>query len=610
MRWLCAVVVLSCVLVGGVYAQSLDEGRLQVDSIAVIPFVNDSGDPRWDSLASSMASTIRLSLALSGQFDYRGVDPFDPFSEQGAVQLARLAREERIDAIVIGRIVRESSGRLLLTSSVYGNTQGRIIGEESREAFDDLDVIDAADELVLVSTSAILGFRVDFGAILLRPDRADIPYRVYLDGNPIGETIAAIPQVLVGRRRIEISVETRRGEQFVYSTDRLVRPGEALEVSFSVPNIATGSVDEISMLHEIAASLLGQYSDIQIARDALRESAVMIPEDGAGAVQDRYLEQKTLELAWDLEEEFLALDPARYADGGDYLPGSPFHFVARSRDFLSSQEPTARDPRVRERVQRNGAAHLLLLQLRWAQLLSQGRWDEAQALLDDMERVEDDFSLSRFVRVSQLRRSFDTAIATSETYDERRSRPWPYLTGGIGIGLASYGGYLLATDAVGNKINDAEDIHALYGAETDPAEVVRLREEANDAYDEAELFEALQWSSIAVGGVVAIVSAIRVFQNRRAGDVYLRDWARERYGRLMTVAAQAFPGDERTRVTGFRVLVLGPYEETVGLDDRVDLLPFVSEAAIGERFSTSRSAVVTEDASRLMDGSSRLVVLR
>ena len=605
-RSLWTTIVLLGIAVGAVGAQTVDGVRLEAESITVIPFVNDSGDPQWDSLATAMSSTIRLSTQLSGQFDYRHVEPFDPYAERGSLRLARVARENRIDAVVFGRVARDVNGRITLTAAVYGNEQGRIIGEETREAFGDFDVLDAADELVLLSTSAILGYRVDYGAILLQPNRQDIPYRVYIDGIPVGESLEAVPLVLVGRRTVEISVSGRRGEQFIYSADRLVRPGEALDVVFDLPNVLVGSVDEIAVHQDLAESLLGQYGDLDVAREALAQSAAMLGPDASGVRAEQAIEQEILETAWDLEEEFIANTPGRYALDGEYTAGSPFTFVARSRELAESRD--IGDSRLNERIQRNGAAHLLMLQLRWAQLLAEERWEDAQVLLGDMDVIEETFGLSEYLRVSQLQRSLESALRTYETYEARRSRPWPYATGALGIGIAGYGGYLLATDVVGRTTDDADGIYGRYLAETDPAEVVRLRDEANDTYDEAELFELIQWTSIAVGGIVAVVSAIRVVQNRRAGDVYLPGWARERYGRLMDVAEAVFSGDG-TQGTQ-TVLVLGPYAGAVRLADRIDLLPLLGDAVPGEPFFVSRPRVVAEDASRLMDDSSRLVVLR
>lgn len=605
-RPLWTVLLLLLVVAGRVCSQ--DGLRLEAESITVIPFVNDSGDPQWDSLASAMSGTIRLSIQLSGQFDYREVEPFDPFEERGLLRLARTARENRIDAVVIGQIGREANGRISLTAAVYGNQQGRIIGEETREAFGDFDVLDAADELVLVSTSAILGYRVDYGAILLRPNRDDVPYQVYIDGNPVGESPAAVPQVLVGRRRVEISLVGRRGEQFVYSADRLVRPGEALDVVFDLPNVLIGTIDEITIHQQLAASLLGQYDDRDVAREALARSAGLLGPDASELRAEQATEQQILEIAWDLEEEFLGITPERYEPSGDYAGGDPFAFVAGSRERVERGD--INDPRVLERIERNGAAHLSMLHLRWAQLLAEERWDDAYALLADMEAVETAFSLSRYLRVPPLRRSLEGALATYETYEARRARPWPYLTGGLGLGAAGYGGFLLATGAVDSKTDDADEIYERYNAATDPSEVSRLREEANDAYDEAELFEIVQWTSLAVGGVVAVASTIRVLRNRRAGEVYLRGWARERYGRLMDVAAQVFHGEDRGRDGTLPVLLLGPYEGVVTVGDRVDFLPVVVPAQPGEPLSVSRPRAAAEDASRLMSWASRLMVLR
>ncbi len=580
--------------------------RLSANSIAVLPFVNETGDPRWDSLAQSLADTISLTVQLSGQFVYREIEGFDPYASDGSIQLRRTAAATRTDAIVFGRLRRTATGRVELEAALFGRNRNTVIGRETREAFGDFDILDAADELVLIATSAILGFRVDFGALLLRPDRDDIPFRVYVDGVAIGDQITGVPQLLVGQRTIEIAVLGSGREQFVYSADRLIRPGEAVDIAISLPDVVRGTRSEVDARHEFVNSLLGQYAEAHVARAALEESARLIDvSDGAQAE-----EQRVLEASWDLEGEFASLTIDRYRLDGDYVPEEPFAFIERATELAEQEPEITGDLRVSSRIERNATAHLALLRLRWSFLLANDRWEEAQSLLEDITAVGEQFELAHIGANRRTVRQFDTALATAETFRDRSSRRWPYVGGAVGLGAIGYGGYLLAADAVGTAIDDADRTFDDYQAASDPATAERLRARANDQYDEAELLEIVQWSSIAFGVAVAVASGVVGIRNRRAAENYLRGWARDRHGREIALAERLFDGSLELSDGESSVLLVGPPEASITIGRQVDVLPTLVVSASGTSLATSRPTVVATDASRLLDSGLQVMVVR
>jgi TolB-like protein len=595
--------IVGTLLAAQIHGQEQPTRQLEAERLAVLPFINATGDPQWDSLADSMSDTIDLTVRLSAQFDVREIDAFDPYSDRGLVTLAAIAQRQRIGAVVFGRIAREPNGRIALTASVFGVEQGRVIGEQTRVAFGEFDILDAADELVLLSTSAIVGYRVDYGALVFQPDRDDVPYRVFIDGVRIGDNVETIPQVLFGRRTIEIAIVSGENEQIVYSADRLVRPGEAVELAFSLPSVIRTVADEIRIRHTVARTLLGQYEEAEIALEALAESRALIRDDG-----DLIREQAILESAWALDDEYATLDPARYSVGeGDYQPGTPFSFIAETVSIAERSDGS--DPRVSARIERNAATHMLLIHLHWAQNLARSRWNGAVAALEDMEALEERFNLARYLSTGPYRENMERAVAQYRSLQSRRTRPWPYLTGAIGVGVAGFGGYLLATDAVGSAVEKADDTYDDYQAATDGQSASRLRGKAQDQYDQAELLELAQWGALSTGGVVAILSAIRVIQNRRAGDTYLRRWAREQHGREIDIAERIL-SDDPDEADNVAIVVLGPVDEPVSFGDRIDILPAIIDLPAGRRLDTNRPWVVVEDGQRLYGDDVRLAVVR
>lgn len=551
----------------------------------MIPFVNTTEFDQWDLLARDMTETVRLTLALGERFDV--VDPdtsgIDPYAPEGPLELRRIAEARRIDGAVIGRISELDNGRVELETSVWSNLTGQIIGSERREAFGSFDILDAADELVSLTTSAMLGYRVDFGGIVLTPSRNDVEYSVSIDGNAVGTGVRSIPQVLVGQRRIEISVVISGREQLVYSAERRIRPGEAIEISFGLPRVTRREQREILTRHELATELLGQPDRYRIAFEALSESrSLLAAAQGSDTTDVLRGRQRTLERAWQLDEEFFRLTLSAVQEREvetEILPAS----------YDMATNAGATDPVISDRVQRNGAAYYHMLRILWADSLGAARWDAAQAQLDRMETVVTEFDLD-WLRSEVLadRRAFAGAMSEADRVQVRRRRPWPYLGVALGLGGMGYGGYLLATEA------------DVFPGERDTI--------AGQEFARSDL---LQWGSIGVGGAVTAISAAVLVRNLRAGENYLRDWARSEYGfeidrssQILGAVGSDDTGDSAT------VLVLGPNDRLVSVDGNPRSLPILLEQEPGLPLPLDASAVVSEERTRLFERGVSVMVVR
>ncbi|MFW5694219.1 MAG: hypothetical protein ACOCYB_03560 [Alkalispirochaeta sp.] len=580
------VLSIAVLAAGNLGAQPVDQRPGEgIDRIVVVPFVNSTDVDQWDNLARDMTETIRLTLLLGERYDVVNPDlsEIDPYAPDGPLTLRRIADDRRIEAAVIGRISETDNGRVELEASVWSNATGQIVGSQKREAFGSFDILDAADELVALATSALLGYAVDFGAIVLEPSRSDVEYTVSIDGHPVGVGVRSIPQVLVGQRRIDVSVTVAGQEQLVYSAERRIRPGEAIEVSFGLPRVTRQEQREILTRHELARNLLGQPDDFRLAFEALTESrsrlAAAQASDTIAALRER---QTTLERAWQLDEEFFRLTVSTVEqDGGTeaILPGT-----YRLIGSINSS-----DAAISSRVRRNGAAYYHMLRMLWAEDLGSARWDAAGDRLDVMESVVADFDLEWLrTEVTSDRRKYRTALDEADRVRMRRRRPWPYIGIALGLGGVGYGGYLVATEA------------DVFPGERD---TIMGREFARS--------DVLQWGSIGVGGAITAISTAVLVRNLRADENYLREWARSEYGfeidRVDEIRSVIDTADDVDAAT---VVVLGPADRLVAVDGRPQSLPLQLRQDPGHPLVIDAPVVVSDDRTRLYGSGVSFMIVR
>lgn len=101
----------------------------QIDSIAVMPFVNESGDPEMEYLSDGMTETLISTLiqlpdltvkARSSVFRYKGKEMDAP----------TIGKELNVQAILNGRVVQRNDGLTLYLELVDSLTGNRIWGEQ------------------------------------------------------------------------------------------------------------------------------------------------------------------------------------------------------------------------------------------------------------------------------------------------------------------------------------------------------------------------------------------------------------------------------------------------------------------------------------------------
>ncbi len=600
---------MSALLFAIVVPLSAQKRTTGLERLAVVPFVNQTGNAQWDVLAASLTDTILLTLRLAEQVTVRDIGTPDPFSDAGRAEIVRAGRESRLDAILVGRLGLAEADRVTIETGLYAPSANDVVATESRTAFGAFDVLDAADELVVAVTSAITGYPVDFGALILEPSRADVVFRVYLDGALVGENINGIPQVLVGERRLDVTVVSRAGEQLVYSADLLIRAGEANTVSFPLPEITRTEADMIDTRIAFAErnfAVSGAESAVQAALDEVRD--LIAGADRPGDEAALVLVQSLV----DVEREFRRIDPAGYLFADSALRASEAIPVAWTfrKDLQNGGD------KLGKRIRRTALAHLHMTRIAFALTLSESNWERADLLLDEIEQTQAEFGLGDAVLSERQINAYREARETSDRLVRRRRRPVPYLLSLVGAGGVGYGSYLVYTDAVGETIDDADALYEEYLA-AGPDTVSTKRRAAEEKYDEAEFTELVQWSTIGAGAVTLVTGLLLAVRNIRQSDTYMRDWADDRYPRLMAVAngvAEYLEDDGRGRRsdTGEAeradLLIVGPESIVTLPDGGVDAMPLLVSVPAGEALVLDRAAVVPSDSTRVWERGFHLVV--
>ncbi len=134
---LIVVAVAVAVLVGGFFGYKYLSPTKQIQSIAVMPFVNDSGNPDTEFLSDGMTETLINSLsqipnlsvkARSSVFRYKGKE-IDP---------KKVATELGVQAILTGRVVQRGDQLTLSVELIDGLTENTIWGNKYERKGSDL----------------------------------------------------------------------------------------------------------------------------------------------------------------------------------------------------------------------------------------------------------------------------------------------------------------------------------------------------------------------------------------------------------------------------------------------------------------------------------------
>ncbi len=137
---LIAVLLLALTGIGYWYWSRRDAGGNQVNSIAVLPFVNESGNPEVEYLSDGMTESLINSLsnlpnlsvkARNSVFRYKGAN----------IDEKRIRQELSVDALLLGRVLQRGDNVTLYLSLVDARTGASLWGEQYDRKMQDIAVL-------------------------------------------------------------------------------------------------------------------------------------------------------------------------------------------------------------------------------------------------------------------------------------------------------------------------------------------------------------------------------------------------------------------------------------------------------------------------------------
>ncbi|HEY3129609.1 MAG TPA: tetratricopeptide repeat protein, partial [Acidobacteriota bacterium] len=136
-RWWILVAILIIVAAAGVYYFSFMHGAKNIDSLAVLPFVNANADPNTEYLSNGITESVINSLSQipdlrivprSMVFRYKGQE-MDP---------AKIGRELKVRAVLTGRVVQRGDTLNIQAELIDLATESQLWGQQYSRKLSDL----------------------------------------------------------------------------------------------------------------------------------------------------------------------------------------------------------------------------------------------------------------------------------------------------------------------------------------------------------------------------------------------------------------------------------------------------------------------------------------
>ena len=135
-----ALLLIALIGIGYWYWSTRGAGASQIDSIAVLPFVNESGNPDVEYLSDGMTESLINSLtnvpnlsvkARNSVFRYKGAN----------IDEKRIGQDLSVDALLLGRVLQRGDNVTLYLSLVDARTGASLWGEQYDRKMQDIAVL-------------------------------------------------------------------------------------------------------------------------------------------------------------------------------------------------------------------------------------------------------------------------------------------------------------------------------------------------------------------------------------------------------------------------------------------------------------------------------------
>ncbi|MEX2443760.1 MAG: hypothetical protein WD492_09160 [Alkalispirochaeta sp.] len=587
---LCLLVALSMTPVG-----AQDAGGLP--RVVVLPLVNGTGESRNAVVAQTTTDTVSLTIRLLEgyalvPFDgFRGREVDAPPSQGAALVAERLSAE----SVLFGAVTRGEQGEFIFELDVYDRRLQSVTAETRSVATSLFGVFDAADRLVAEAVGAFSGVRIGFGSVRLNRD-AEFDYRVYLDGNIVGENVSALDRILIGERRVRVTQLTAGMERTIYEERFFLDEGESKVISLTIPKATPAELARAAELRAEISQALDAGVDLSPVEPALGElqelltvapGALTEPEETLSHLRRRHAIVSAVQGLESVNFRAAAEESAEVRNGGVGEIVRPVLEAYESAVAAAVAGPLLEE--LRADARRSSAAVSGLLALERA---GTGR-DEAVLVTRFTEMIGATHRLLRAADIAEGSPPYNQVTGRSEAfmseYDRavQRQRPWWHWAAGIvgaaGTGTAAWMQFSEIPASEGNRNSALEDYEAAQSVE-----------EASEARGEVESEQqALEFGYLArnVGlGVSALLPIALVARTISAGRPRRawQDYEESAFRRSMRAASLDYR-ERRWEEGESAVLILGDEEAVSGTGiEGTQTTPVYLQVEPGEELRFSR----------------------
>jgi DNA-binding winged helix-turn-helix (wHTH) protein/TolB-like protein len=140
--WVLTAVLLAVLSVGGffIYRSLTAAPALQIQSIAVLPFVNESGNPDLEYISDGITDTLINSLSKLPNLTVKARGSVFRFKGR-TVEPQQVAAALSVHAVLQGRVVQRGDDLTLYLSLVDGHNGDQLWGEQYTRKFSDLQAL-------------------------------------------------------------------------------------------------------------------------------------------------------------------------------------------------------------------------------------------------------------------------------------------------------------------------------------------------------------------------------------------------------------------------------------------------------------------------------------
>lgn len=527
-----------------------------VPQVAVVPFVDTTGDLVNETLIRSAGESIELALRLIQQHEVvaADIDGRDVLTAD-LPRLAAIGDAAGVDYLMYGSAARDESGVLRFRIAAYDRSAETVSFEKDAIAFGAIDRRAAVDALVVEALSEFTGTDIEFATIRLLPANAGV-YRVEIDGQPAGQNVRLVRRVPTGSRRIEVIEERGELEHVVYRQRLRFSKREAIIIPLEFPAVIEAERVLNAQLNDQLDRTLAAGVASPDAADPAHQLRVLyrrLPEafpDQAATLPQRAIRAELLEhTGW-----VIASDVVHLASAGEIAAGQWARtFVEQMRalaglaDILDPVAQTA----VNDELHRCIDMLVGSLELARSALVVRREIEGVVAINRAIETIGREFPAAT-VQVDAIS-SLDAAIRDYRAEFAERRSVWQWLMVGVGA-AALTAGVVYQTEVTGPRQRELDEASSDYTTATTAEDALAAQNRMADA--EAQLDSALivQRGMFAAGGALfatgAVLRSIRLTAPRRSWRAVRNDSAIAEH-RAAALAYFDHPDDRRA------LLVLG-----------------------------------------------------